>query len=61
MDVKTMNGEKIKVDVDDNGKEIEINDGRVASADVVANNGVMHSIGEVLVPKSLDEFVGLED
>jgi len=61
MDVKTMNGEKISVDVDDNGKEIEINDGRVASADVVADNGVMHSIGEVLVPKSLDEFIGLED
>ena len=24
-------------------------------------NGVMHTIGEVLVPKSLDEFADLED
>jgi len=61
MAVKTMNGEMIKVDVDDDGKEIEINEVRVASADVVASNGVMHSIGEVLVPKSLDEFANLED
>jgi len=61
MDVKTMNGEKIKVDVDDDGKEIEINEVHVASADVVSSNGVMHSIGEVLVPKSLDEFANLED
>lgn len=61
MEVKTMNGEKIEVDVDDDGKEIEINEVRVASADVTANNGVMHSIGEVLVPKSLDGFADLED
>ncbi len=61
MDLKTMNGEKIEVDVGDDGTEIEINDLHVASADVVANNGVMHSIGEVLVPESLDDFAGLED
>ena len=61
MDVKTMNGEKIEVDVDDNGKDIEINDSKVFSADVVAGNGVMHSIGEVLVPESLDGFAGLDD
>lgn len=61
MEVKTMNGEKIEVDVDDDGKEIEINDVKVASADVVATNGVMHSIGEVLVPESLDGFADLDD
>ena len=61
MDVKTMNGEKIEVDVDNDGKDIEINDVKVFSTDVVANNGVMHSIGEVLVPESLDDFAGLED
>lgn len=61
MEVKTMNGEKIKVDVDKDGTEIEVNEVRVASADVVANNGVMHSIGEVLVPESLDDFADLED
>ncbi len=61
MEVKTMNGEKIEVDVDDDGKEIEINDVKVFSADVPANNGVMHSIGEVLVPESLDGFADLDD
>ena len=57
-DVKTMNGEKVEVDID--GAEIKINDSKVFSADVVANNGVMHSIGTVMVPKSLDGFAGLD-
>lgn len=54
-----MNGEKVKIDVD--GDKIEVGDTQVFSADVPASNGVMHSIGEVLLPKSLDEFAGLED
>ena len=58
-DVKTMNGEKVAVDID--GAEIKINDSKVFSADVVANNGVMHSIGAVMVPKSLDGFAGLDE
>jgi uncharacterized surface protein with fasciclin (FAS1) repeats len=58
-DVTTVNGEKVKIDVD--GDKIEVGDTQVFSADVPASNGVMHSIGEVLVPKSLDEFAGLED
>ncbi len=57
-DVKTVNGEKISVDVSDD--EVEVNGAKVYSADVPATNGVMHSIGEVLVPKSLDGFVGLD-
>jgi len=57
-DVKTMNGEKIKVDVEDD--KIEVCDSKVFSADVMADNGVMHSIGTVLVPKSLEGFAGLE-
>lgn len=57
-DVKTMNGEKIKVDVEDD--KIEIEDSEVFSADVMADNGVMHSIGTVLVPKSLEGFAGLD-
>jgi len=56
-EVKTMNGEKVKIDAGD-GK-IEINDNKVFSNDVLANNGVMHSIGTVLVPKSLKGFEGL--
>jgi uncharacterized surface protein with fasciclin (FAS1) repeats len=57
-DVKTMNGEKLKVEVD--GDEIEVDDSKVFSANVAANNGIMHSIGTVLVPNSLEGFAGLE-
>lgn len=56
--MKTMNGEKIKVDVEDDG--IEIDESKVFSADVKADNGVMHSIGSVLVPESLEDFAGLD-
>lgn len=58
-DVKTVNGEKVKIDV--SADKIEINGTKVYSADVLATNGVMHSIGKVLVPKSLDGFVGLDE
>jgi uncharacterized surface protein with fasciclin (FAS1) repeats len=57
-DVKTMNGEKIKVDVETD--KVEIDGSKVFSADVTATNGVMHAIGTVLVPKSLEGFAGLE-
>ena len=58
-DVKTVNGEKLKIEVSDN--KIELNDSKVFSADVAATNGVMHSIDKVLVPKSLDGFAGLKN
>ena len=57
-EVKTMNGEKIEVDVD--ATEIKIDGSKIFSADVTANNGVMHSIGTVLVPESLENFAGLD-
>ncbi len=57
-DVKTMNGEKVKIDVESD--KIEVDGLKVFSADVAATNGVMHSIGEVLVPKSLKGFAGLD-
>ena len=57
-EVKTMNGEKVKIKAD--GDKIEFDGSKVFSADVTANNGVMHSIGTVLVPKSLDGFAGLD-
>ena len=53
-EVKTMNGEKIKIDVD--GDKIQVDDSKVFSVDVPATNGVMHSIGTVLIPKSLKDF-----
>jgi uncharacterized surface protein with fasciclin (FAS1) repeats len=56
-DVKTMNGEKLKVDV--STEKVELNGSKVFSADVAASNGVMHSIGDVLVPESLEGFAGL--
>lgn len=57
-DAKTMNGEKVKVSV--NGDKIEIEGNKVFSADVMANNGVMHTIGTVMIPKSLEGFAGLD-
>jgi uncharacterized surface protein with fasciclin (FAS1) repeats len=57
-DVKTMNGEKIKVAV--KSAKVEIDGAKVFSADVTATNGVMHSIGKVLIPKSLNGFAGLD-
>ena len=58
-DVKTMNGEKVKVDVD--GDTIKVDDSKVYSVDVLGSNGVMHSIGTVIIPKSLNGFAGLEN
>lgn len=57
-DVTTLSGDKVKVDVD--GKKIEIDEAKIASADVIANNGVFHSIDKVNVPKSLDGWEGLD-
>lgn len=57
-EVKTMNGESVKIDVD--GDEVEVNDAKVFSADVPASNGVVHSIGTVLVPKSMKDFADLD-
>jgi len=58
-EVKTVNGEKLKVEV--KSDKIEVNDKMVFTSDVSANNGVMHSLGEVLVPKSLDGFADLKN
>jgi uncharacterized surface protein with fasciclin (FAS1) repeats len=58
-DVKTVNGAKLKIDVATD--KIEVDGAKVYSSDVIATNGVMHSIGKVLVPKSLDGFAGLKN
>ena len=58
-DVKTVNGEKLKIDV--SSDKIEVDGAKVYSADVSATNGVMHSIGKVLVPKSLEGFADLKN
>jgi uncharacterized surface protein with fasciclin (FAS1) repeats len=59
-EVKTLSGDKVNIDVDGNGKKIEIDDSKVVSTDVVANNGIFHAIDKVLVPKSLDGFADLD-
>lgn len=58
-DVKTANGEKVEIDVETDGVEVE--DSKVSKADLVLSNGVVHSIDKVLVPKSLDGFAGLDE
>jgi uncharacterized surface protein with fasciclin (FAS1) repeats len=57
-EVKTANGEKVDIDVD--GKQVEVEDSKVVNADVMANNGVIHVVDKVIVPESLDGFAGLD-
>lgn len=57
-DVKTLSGDKVDIDVD--GKKIEIDDANVVNSDVTATNGVFHVVDKVLVPESLDGFLGLD-
>lgn len=58
-EVKTVNGEKLKISA--SVDKIEVSGAKVFSTDVIANNGVMHSIGNVLVPKSLEGYAGLKN
>lgn len=56
--IKAVNGELLKIKVD--GKKIEVDDSKVVNADVKADNGTIHVVDKVIVPKSLDGFVGLD-
>jgi uncharacterized surface protein with fasciclin (FAS1) repeats len=57
--VKTMNGEMLKIDVD--AETVKVQDVKVSSADVTASNGVIHTIGMVLMPESMKDFSALEN
>ncbi len=57
-DLKTMNGERVLLKIDSD--KVEIGDAKVFNANLSANNGIIHSIGKVLVPKSLNDFVALD-
>ncbi|QIA06857.1 fasciclin domain-containing protein [Draconibacterium halophilum] len=46
--VKTLNGEKIKIDLSDG---VKINDSNVIAADIKGKNGVIHVIDKVLIPE----------
>lgn len=56
-DVKTMNGETLKVAA--SGNRVQVQDVAVATPDMMATNGVIHSVNTVLIPKSLEGFADL--
>jgi uncharacterized surface protein with fasciclin (FAS1) repeats len=58
-EIKTANGEKVEIDIKTNTVQIE--DSKVAKADLVVSNGVIHSVDKVMVPKSLDGFADLDE
>merc|ERR1712238_100800 len=47
-------GEEVAVDLSNNGGGVKINDATVVGADVLASNGVIHVLNQVLVPPSVD-------
>merc|ERR1712086_1110816 len=51
MNITTLQGEDVTVDLN-NG--VKINDATVVGADVLASNGVIHVLNQVLVPPSVD-------
>lgn len=50
-DVTTVQGAKVKVDASKGG--VMVNDAKVASADIVADNGVIHVIDKVIMPPAM--------
>lgn len=58
-DLKSANGEKIEVDIDSDAVQVE--DSTISKTDIVATNGVIHTIDKVMVPKSLDGFADLDE
>lgn len=47
---KTIMGKEIEIDADDPGEGIRINKVKIAATDEVADNGVVHELGRVLLP-----------
>ena len=58
-ELKSVNGEKLTLKLAEN--KIEVDGSKVFSINVPATNGIMHGLGEVLVPKSLDGFAELKN
>merc|ERR1712085_218648 len=52
MNITTLQGEDVTVDL--NNGVVKINDSTVVGADVLASNGVIHVLNQVLVPPSVD-------
>ena len=57
--ITTANGEKVEIDI--KAHTVQVEDSKVAKADLIVKNGVMHSVDKVIVPKSLDGFAGLDE
>jgi uncharacterized surface protein with fasciclin (FAS1) repeats len=49
LDPKTVEGQTLAVDASESG--VKVNDATVTKADIVADNGVIHVIDKVLLPK----------
>merc|ERR1712238_392939 len=49
-----LQGEEVLVDLNNNEGVVKINDATVVGADVLASNGVIHVLNQVLVPPSVD-------
>ena len=58
-EITTSNGEKVEVDIKSDTKQVE--DSKIAKADLIVSNGVIHSVDKVMVPHSLDGFAGLDE
>ena len=58
-EIKTMNGEKVEIDIKSDTKQVE--DSKISKPDLITANGVIHSIDKVMVPHSLDGFAGLDE
>lgn len=49
--ITTLQGQDVKIDATDNRGSIKINDAAIVQSDVEADNGVIHVIDKVLLPK----------
>ncbi len=57
-ELKAMSGDMMEIDVE--GKQVEIEEAKVVNADIEAGNGVIHVIDKVVVPEALDGIAELE-
>lgn len=48
-ELKTASGDKVKIEI--SAKKVKINDAKVVNQDLVASNGIIQVIDEVLIPK----------
>ncbi|MBE9182089.1 fasciclin domain-containing protein [Oculatella sp. LEGE 06141] len=53
-EVATVEGESINVQVDQASGDVMVNEAMVVEPDVVASNGVIHAIDQVILPPNLD-------